>query len=474
VFRRRLVLAVALLAASLAPAGAEAALRAVAVAAPHRGEAPLGVFFDGTASGADPGRTIVAWQWDFGDGESAIGAAVAHDYSESGLYTAKLTVTDDLGATSSAQVGVKVKALAVAQELALSLVPRTLVFGRTVTARGATTPVEAGSTVVVERRIAGGWDVLATTTTDASGMFRVGFVPMAGGAVRARVAGTASAEVKLAVLPRLELHRRPGRAFLGAPLRVGVRPLSYSGRVLVTVLRRGRVVGKVTGRVRDGQLRVTVPTPGIGRFAVRLRFPASAGLSARTVSTRVRARARTLSIGSRGPDVKAMLRRLAKLHYHVARISTRFGWAAQDAVIAFQKANGLSRSGIVGATTWQALGRARIPRVQYAKPFLHIEVDKGRQILMLVRDGAVVAVLPVSTGATGNTPLGAWRIYWKSAGYNGLGMYYSMYWLRGFAIHGYHSVPPYPASHGCVRIPIWAARWLYERSSVGERVYVYL
>ena len=42
-----------------------------------------------------------------------------------------------------------------------------------------------------------------------------------------------------------------------------------------------------------------------------------------------------------------------------------------------------------------------------------------------------------------------------------------------FAIHGFPSVPPYPASHGCVRVPIWAADWLYQRSPVGEAVLVY-
>ena len=42
-----------------------------------------------------------------------------------------------------------------------------------------------------------------------------------------------------------------------------------------------------------------------------------------------------------------------------------------------------------------------------------------------------------------------------------------------YAIHGFPSVPTYPASHGCVRIPIWIADWLYQQSPVGERVYVY-
>jgi lipoprotein-anchoring transpeptidase ErfK/SrfK len=42
-----------------------------------------------------------------------------------------------------------------------------------------------------------------------------------------------------------------------------------------------------------------------------------------------------------------------------------------------------------------------------------------------------------------------------------------------FAIHGYPSVPVYPASHGCVRVPMWLADWLYGQSPVGERIYIY-
>ena len=61
-----------------------------------------------------------------------------------------------------------------------------------------------------------------------------------------------------------------------------------------------------------------------------------------------------------------------------------------------------------------------------------------------------------------------------SPGTNALGMYYSLYFLRGFAIHGYASVPPYPASHGCVRTPLWFARGFYDRwARLGTAVYVF-
>jgi lipoprotein-anchoring transpeptidase ErfK/SrfK len=90
----------------------------------------------------------------------------------------------------------------------------------------------------------------------------------------------------------------------------------------------------------------------------------------------------------------------------------------------------------------------------------------------------VAGVLPVSTGATGNTPEGRHRIRWKAlATGTWLGpaiLYRTLtFYEDRFAIHGFGSVPPWPASHGCVRVPIWAADWLYGSSTVGETVYVY-
>ena len=107
----------------------------------------------------------------------------------------------------------------------------------------------------------------------------------------------------------------------------------------------------------------------------------------------------------------------------------------------------------------------------------HLEVDKTRQILMVVRNGQVTGVIPVSTGATGNTPVGHWRVLWKApATSTWLGsaiLYRTLTFHGGFAIHGYPSVPAYPASHGCVREPIWAADWTYTQTPVGESVYVF-
>ncbi len=48
-----------------------------------------------------------------------------------------------------------------------------------------------------------------------------------------------------------------------------------------------------------------------------------------------------------------------------------------------------------------------------------------------------------------------------------------MTFFRTQGIHGYANVPPYPASHGCVREPLWVCDWVYDRSFIGERVYVH-
>ena len=54
-----------------------------------------------------------------------------------------------------------------------------------------------------------------------------------------------------------------------------------------------------------------------------------------------------------------------------------------------------------------------MPKARYGGD--HVEVDKARQVLFLVRGGKVALVTHVSTGATGNTPLGLWHVYAKVA-----------------------------------------------------------
>jgi len=353
-------------------------------------------------------------------------------------------------------------------------------YGATIVATGAVEPAVAGEEIVLELHGPGSWSQVARAATDESGGFRIELRAEASGALLARAltAGVESGPVEIAVLPRVKIRTKPGLAFGGAKLTARIRPTGYSGPVKIRVTRGGEVVATARASARNGVLRATVPTPGTGRFAVTIWLPAAAGVSAHSVTARVSAEGRVLQAGSSGPDVRGLARRLAQLRVHVPTPSSTFSWELFDSVIAFQKAYGLPRTGVVGPETWRKLMNARPLEPRYRRPADHIEVDKTRQILLEVRGGEVVAVLPVSSGATGNTPEGRHAVRWKAPStttWLGSGILYRTMTFHGnsFAIHGWVSVPAYPASHGCVRIPIWAADWLYNRTPVGETVYVY-
>jgi hypothetical protein len=216
-------------------------------------------------------------------------------------------------------------------------------------------------------------------------------------------------------------------------------------------------LGTRTVAVLRGTVKLT-PVPGYTRasreFAVSLDRP-------------------TLEYGSRGVAVRALERRLRDLHYVLRSVDTSFTTSTYQAVVAFQKVHRMARTGRVTDAVWRAVTAARIPRARIASG-THIEVDKTRQVMFEVVRGKVTRVVHVSTGATGNTPVGDWRSYRLGPGGSLSGMYYSIYFLRGFAIHGYHSVPNWPASHGCVRTPLWFAPGFYDRwGRIGVRIVVF-
>jgi lipoprotein-anchoring transpeptidase ErfK/SrfK len=71
------------------------------------------------------------------------------------------------------------------------------------------------------------------------------------------------------------------------------------------------------------------------------------------------------------------------------------------------------------------------------------------------------------------TVVGHFSVYLKTIGTNAKGMVDASYFIGGYAIHGYEDVPTYPASHGCMRIPIPDALEVYEWATVGTPVDVY-
>jgi len=185
---------------------------------------------------------------------------------------------------------------------------------------------------------------------------------------------------------------------------------------------------------------------------------------------------RTLFAGSSGDDVKWLQERLAAMGYSLGEISGKFDSHTRHAVVAFQKVNGIARDGAVGPKTLEALQNPKTIAAKYSGH--HIEVNKALQVLMVVKGNRIEKIINVSTGSGGGTPSVESPVYRKegykyvSRKYGGT-MYWTSFFYGGVAVHGFPSVPAYPASHGCVRIPIVDSKYVYDNMPVGSMVYVY-
>jgi N-acetylmuramoyl-L-alanine amidase len=280
-----------------------------------------------------------------------------------------------------------------------------------------------------------------------------------GGKLRVRVLGT-----NLWVAHALGVTSAPARILVTPKLVV-----SFAGEPLVgSPLRVVATLHPAAAGTIAGPARVDTRSVHLAHGRIKSR-PARGWVAVRTSAT-VAIVAPELSLGARGPSVRALEARLAELRYAVRR-DGYFGSEDLEAVYAFQKVEGLERTGTVTPGLWGRLLTARTPRARYGGP-PHVEIDKTRQVLFLVRDGQVELIVATSTGATGNTPLGEFHVYRKVGGYDWV-LYYPSYFLRGFAVHGYPDVPPYPASHGCARIPMWIAQTVYAQIAYGSAIYVY-
>lgn len=184
----------------------------------------------------------------------------------------------------------------------------------------------------------------------------------------------------------------------------------------------------------------------------------------------------TVRPGDSGADVSALQRRLQQLRYDPGEITGRYGSETKTAVWAFQKVNHLAPSGTVGKGTWQALEHPRQPHQLERGPQNRVEVDIRRQLLTVYKNGGPALISHISTGRPGwPTPTGDFRVERRVNGWRHarLGwMYRPLYFHSGFALHGSASVPLRPASHGCVRLPMYTADRIARLVPNKTRVYV--
>lgn len=197
--------------------------------------------------------------------------------------------------------------------------------------------------------------------------------------------------------------------------------------------------------------------------------------------------AATLKFGDKGTRVRQLQVRLRALGYWAGPVDGVFGTSTSQAVYAFQKAQYLKPTGVYNPTTRAKLKRPAAVSHRSTSGLV-VEIHKRRQILMVVRNGDIEWIFNTSTGTEkpytykgrrylADTPPGKWRITRQVNGWrNGeLGRLYRPKYFHpdGIAVHGYASVPPYPASHGCARVSMKAMDYLWNRLPIGTRVWVY-
>lgn len=183
-----------------------------------------------------------------------------------------------------------------------------------------------------------------------------------------------------------------------------------------------------------------------------------------------------LGAGDSGPRVRALQETLARTAFLPrGAVTGTFDQRTWHAVVAFQGWNGLVRDGVVGPRTRSRLRHARRP-VPWSRR-QGFEVHVSEQVLLMVRERRVRRAVHVSTGAGGRTPLGRYtvrrreRMSWSVPFQTW--MPYAQYFTGGYAMHEYPSVPAYPASHGCVRLPAQEAPAVWAFGRLGMRVWIY-
>lgn len=183
----------------------------------------------------------------------------------------------------------------------------------------------------------------------------------------------------------------------------------------------------------------------------------------------------TQSMGSQSTLVFLLETRLAALHYPCGTVDNIYDKCTRDAVMAFEKVERLPRDGVAGTAVWERIFTTQTPAPRNSAAGRRVEVDLTRQVLFMISDDVVTEIVHVSTGKLG-TPTGHGKVWLRQQGWQECSvgwMYYPCYFWPRIAIHGSSSVPPYPASHGCVRTPTWIAPHIYEELPMGIGVDVY-
>jgi hypothetical protein len=278
-------------------------------------------------------------------------------------------------------------------------------------------------------------------------------------------------------------HLRGGKAEIlsKVPIKGTVTPFVPGQTVTVLYFRNGHQVGSErvdvhAGSGQSGTFATDFLVRRDGRFAVQAIHEATA-LQGGGASKRQKFRVRFPSLhgGSCGRVVEGLKKNLRHMGY-VPSGGRCFRDKDSRAVLAYRKVNGLAHTGHTGAGVVRRIFSGHgAYHLRYPHAGKHVEVSIERQVLVIADGDRPVQTYGVSTGKPSTpTVRGHFQFYRRQPGFNSEGMYFSTYFHGGYAVHGYASVPPnYPASHGCVRLPIPDAHHVYDSISLGEDIFIY-
>jgi lipoprotein-anchoring transpeptidase ErfK/SrfK len=236
----------------------------------------------------------------------------------------------------------------------------------------------------------------------------------------------------------------------------------------------------------------TAPSDGTGTTASQPADTSSSAAATSSTSghpsTTAKPQPVGLGPGARGPEIQALEQKLDQLHYTVGAVDDRFDSLTTEGVIAFQKVNNLPRTGRVTPEVEAAVAAASLPApmIPDGGP-TRVEVDLKRQVLFFYENGSLSKTVMISSGggyrycvkgacSKAITPGGSFKAGVKILGKHvaPLGVLYNpVFFNGGIAIHGEPAVPTYPASHGCVRVPMSISRYLFDHIAKGTPIYVF-
>jgi hypothetical protein len=264
------------------------------------------------------------------------------------------------------------------------------------------------------------------------------------------------------------------------PVRGTLRPYVPGQRVEVTFYLDGHelVSHKVAvskGKGKSGVFSSSVIVRENGKYAVAAKHVATAVLGGdSTVRKSWKVSFPALHQGECNDAVFGFKKAMRKMGY-IVNSGRCFGDKTARGVLAYRKVNGMARSMRAGAGLVKAVysGEGEY-EVRHPGAGEHLEAPLSKQVLVFAKGDKPFAVYPVSSGKSSTpTVTGHFTFIRTEPGYNPHGMYYSFYFYGGYAVHGYESVPDYPASHGCIRTFIADQPEIFNRIHYGESIFVW-